>query len=95
MRGDHQETCDVGTMPGGSAEVGKAERAERKHLPYVCTHTCSTSNIPLKQRNVLVSVATRPTGASARETYWRGERHLPVKGPDELGDNYAAFCRHH
>lgn len=36
----------------------------------MCTHTRRTSNIPLKQRNVLVSLATRPIGASASETYW-------------------------
>lgn len=41
-----------------------------KQSPYVCTHTRGTSNIPLKRRNVLVSVATRPTSASACETYW-------------------------
>lgn len=57
-------------MPGRSVEVGKAGRAEKASRHRVCTHTCSTFNIPLKQRNVLVSVATRPTGASASETYW-------------------------
>jgi hypothetical protein len=63
----------------------------------VCAHTrssCFQHTIKIeREKTVLVSVATRLIGAAARETYWK-KSHLPVKEPDELGDNYTAFCHH-
>ena len=78
MRGEHSETCDAGKMPDRSAEAGKEKGAGEasSHHTCACTHIRSlqrTIKIEREKKKVLVSVATRPLGASARESYW-GEK---------------------